>query len=79
MHKDLLKGKYVMYMALGTKSKGWRLGKVVKITGNTLTITNAYKEKCRINKKTHEIFGVLKKRKISGLKQSEFLERIEWN
>lgn len=79
MHKDLLKGKYVMYMALGRKSNGWRLGKVVNIVGNTLTIRDAYKEKHRINTKTHKIFGVLVKKQIRLKKQAEYLEDIQWN
>lgn len=79
MHKDLLKGKYVMYMGLGKRCKGWRLGKVTKIVGNTLTIRDAYKEKHRISRKTHTIFGVLTKRKIHGLRLDEYTEEIEWN
>lgn len=79
MHKDNLKGKYVLYSGLAERCKGWRLGKVTKITGNTLTIKDAYKEKHRIHTKTHKIFGVLTKKKIRGLKLFEYTEEIEWN
>jgi hypothetical protein len=78
MHKDKLLGKYVMYENKGAKANGTRLGKVVKITGNTLTIIDAYKERHRIHCKTQRILGVLKKRKISGLTQEQYLEEIEW-
>lgn len=79
MHKDLLKDIYVLYMGLGSKNTGWRLGKVTKIVGNTLTIQDAYKEKHRISRKTHKIFGVLIKRKIRGKTMPEYTEEIEWN
>ena len=79
MHKDKLKGRYVMYENKGTKANGTRLGKVIKITGNTLTVLDAYKEKHRIHTKTQRILGVLIKRKIRFKKQAEYLEEIEWN
>lgn len=94
MHKDKLMGKYVQYQIrclikktvggktvhLVTKKKGGcRLGKVIKITGNTLTVVDAYKERHRINTKNAQIFGVLKKRKVSGKTQDMYLEEIEWN
>jgi len=79
MHKDLLKGKYVLYENRGAKFNGWRLGKVTKIVGNTLTIMDAYKEKHRISEKTHKIYGVLIKRKIRGKRMEDYTEKIEWN
>ena len=79
MHKDLLKGRYVLYEGRDRKFTGWRFGKVTKITGNTLTITNAYKEKHRINNKTYKIRGVLIKRKIRNKRMEDYTEKIEWN
>jgi len=79
MHKDLLKGKYVMYMLQGRKCNGWRLGKVTKIVGNVLTIKDAYKERHRISRKNTSFIRVLAKRKIKNKKLSEYSEEIEWN
>jgi len=75
----LLKGRYILYMGLGNKNTGWRLGKVTKIAGNTLTIKDAYGEKHRVNRKTHKIFGTLIKRKIRFKTMKEYTEEIEWN
>lgn len=79
MHKDKLKGRYVLYVGLDRWNAGWRLGRVTKITGNTLTIKDAYREKHRIHTSTHNILGVLTKRKIRGLRLKDYTEEIEWN
>jgi len=79
INKNSLKGKYVLYEGRDHKFTGWRLGKVTKIVGNTLTIIDAYKEKHRINTKTHIIHGVLIRRKIRNKRMEDYTEKIEWN
>ena len=76
MHKNDLKNRYVMYI---DKNSAWRLGKVKKIVGNTLTVANCLKEKIRINPKTSKILGVLIKNKIKNKSYKDYLESIEWN
>lgn len=79
MHKDKLKDKFILYI---DKDSAWRLGKVKKIVGNTLTILNAYGERHRIHPTNgvgcKKILGVLKKRKIRFKTVREYLEEIEW-
>ncbi len=76
MHKDNLIKKYVMYI---DKNSSFRMGRVVKVTGKTLTVKNAYKEKHRIHPDKNKILGVLKTKKIKGKKMFEYLEEIQWS
>lgn len=62
--KSKLKGKWVSYMF-----NGQREGKVVKITGKTLTVQNAVGERKRIHPDRYRILGVYYRKK---------LESIEW-
>lgn len=59
--KTKLKGKYVTYL---DKDSKYRTHKVIKITGNTLTITNALGEKHRIHPDKNKIFGQQLKTKL---------------
>ena len=59
--KSKLKGKYVTYL---DKDGKYRTNKVIKITGNTLTITNALGEKHRIHPDKNKIFGRQLKNKL---------------
>lgn len=51
--KNELKGKYITYLWNGS----YRTHKVIKITGNTLTVKDAVGTKHRIHPKTNKIFG----------------------
>lgn len=62
--KSKLKGKYVSYFHMGQRE-----GKVVKITGKTLTVQNAVGERKRIHPKKFRILGVYFRKK---------LEEIDW-
>ncbi len=62
--KEQLKGKYVTYLDKDGKMKS---GKVMKITGNTLTIKNAVKQKFRIHPKKNKILGRQLKKKIQKI------------
>jgi len=82
MQKNKLKGKYVMFIDRQGK---YRVEKVVKTTGNTLTLKNAYNEKHRIHstkvygdRTKNKILGVVIKRKIRLRTMHEYLEEIEW-
>lgn len=75
MHKDQLKGKYIMYI---DKNSAYRIAKVVKVNGKILTIKNAYGIKHRIHPNKHKILGRVKKRKVRFKTQSEYLEEITW-
>lgn len=66
MHKDNLKGKYVKYI---DKNGAYRIGKVVKINGKTLTVKGPTGERERIHPDKNKIFGRQLKNKI---------EEIEW-
>ncbi len=46
IHKDDLKGKNIEYIDRDGK---FRIGKVIKISGNTLTVMNCLKKKTRVN------------------------------
>ena len=59
--KEKLKGKYISYL---DKDSKYRVGRVIKITGNTLTITNALGEKHRIHPDKNKIFGQQLKNKL---------------
>jgi len=57
--KAKLMGKHVTYIYKHKHDPygSWRTGKVVKITGNTLTVKNAVGVRKRINPKTTKILG----------------------
>ena len=75
IQKNNLLGKHISYYdAIYVKGKGrigngQREGKVVKITGNTLTVKNAIGEKKRIHPDKFKILGVYYRKK---------LEMIDW-
>lgn len=62
MHKNKLKGRFVSYMF-----NGQREGKVVKISGKTLTIKNAVGERKRIHPDKYKILGVYVRKKLEGI------------
>lgn len=66
LHKDKLKGKWVSYH---DKVRGQREGKVVKVSGKTLTVVNHVGERKRIHPDKITILGVYFRKK---------LESIEW-
>ena len=47
IHKSNLKGKYVTYI---DKNGAWRTNKVVRVSGNTLTVKDAAGVKRRVHK-----------------------------
>jgi len=64
IEKDKLKGKYITYL---DKDGKYRTNKVVKITGNTLTVKNVLGERTRIHPDKIHIFGVQHKKDIEGI------------
>lgn len=63
--KKELKGKYIVYR---DRDGATRIGRVVKLTGNVLTVTNAYKTKHRV-----------KKDKVIGRQfRKKGVEEIQW-
>jgi len=75
MNYKKLINKYIMFI---DKNSAWRLHKVIKITGRTLTILNPYKEKHRIHPSSTKILGMLKNRRVTGKSYKEYLEEITW-
>lgn len=74
MNKNDLKGKYVMFHL-----NGYRVQKVIKISGKTLTVKDATGTRTRIHPDKVKILGVLRKRKIRFKTITDYVEEIEWN
>ena len=72
IHKNDLKNKYVQYM---DKEGKWRTEKVVRVSGNYLTVQTRVKIKKRWDFPKHRIHLS----RVHGRYRKNGLEEIEWN
>jgi hypothetical protein len=62
--KDKLKGNYVTYL---DRNGQYRTHKVIKVTGNTLTVKDVLGVRHRIHPRKFCIFGVQRKKEIEAI------------